>query len=598
MAQENVPLKHWLAPLYWQPNQAEREAAAKAAPQLQFSSSAVSTSPLTFVAITPCRLVDTRGTATGFNGIEPFSGPSLVSAGTATFPVQSSAEASANTMPSPCGVIPSIAQAYSFNLTVVPQAGGAVGYVSLWPAGSPRPADSTLNDVQGTIVANAAIVPAGTPSGGVSVYNSGPATIDVVIDMNGYFAAPSDLNGNTAIGVGTLANNTTGANNAASGTNALQGNTTGSQNTADGSYTLTMNSTGSNNTALGSSALFANTTGINNTASGSGALFNNSTGSNNTATGYLAMQFNTAGAQNTANGAYAMQNSTGGGNNTASGYYALWSNTDGGENTASGAYAMEFNTTGTGNTAIGDSALQINTSGNYNTASGLNALINNTTGNSNTAVGLGALAANETGNENTAVGQMALPHNTTGSGNIAIGLQAGINAPVGNSNSIYVNSGGYPNDISGTVRIGIPVIQTSFFVGGVSGVTTGASGAVPVVIDSNGQLGTMSSSMRFKEDIQDMGETSSGLLRLRPVTFRYKRAYADGSKPVDYGLIAEEVADVYPDLVVRDKDGRIQTVQYQKLTPMLLNEVQKQSAQIRSLEERLAALEDLLGNRQ
>jgi hypothetical protein len=145
-------------------------------------------------------------------------------------------------------------------------------------------------------------------------------------------------------------------------------------------------------------------------------------------------------------------------------------------------------------------------------------------------------------------------------------------------------------------------------VAGVSGTTTGVADALPVVIDSNGQLGTISSSQRFKEDIQDMGDASSDLLRLRPVTFRYKQAYKDGSKPIDYGLIAEEVADVYPDLVVRNKDGEIQTVQYQKLTPMLLNEVQKlhadldqqnqraqqQDETIRQLQDRLAALEALL----
>jgi hypothetical protein len=114
-----------------------------------------------------------------------------------------------------------------------------------------------------------------------------------------------------------------------------------------------------------------------------------------------------------------------------------------------------------------------------------------------------------------------------------------------------------------------------------------------VVIDSNGQLGTMSSSQRFKEDIRGMGDASSGLPRLRPVTFRYKQPYQDGSKPIDYGLIAEEVAQVYPDLAVKGPDGKMQTVQYQKLTPMLLNELQKQAAQIRLLEERLAALEAL-----
>ncbi len=145
---------------------------------------------LQFYSIAPCRLVDTRGAAAGFNGISPFSGPSIPGNGTITIPVQSAAEASANTMPAPCGVIPSTAQAYSFNLTVVPAAGGAVDYVSLWPAGSDQPVVSTLDDPQGLIVSNAAIVPAGSPSGGISVYNAGPSATDVIIDLNGYFAPP------------------------------------------------------------------------------------------------------------------------------------------------------------------------------------------------------------------------------------------------------------------------------------------------------------------------------------------------------------------------------------------------------------------------
>jgi hypothetical protein len=151
---------------------------------------ALTASGLQFYPISPCRLVDTRGAAAGFNGIAPFSGPSIAPGVTLTIPVQSVAEATANTAPAPCGTIPSIAQAYSFNLTVVPHAGGAVDYVSLWASGSTQPYVSTLNDPEGLIVANAAIVPAGSPSGGVSVYNAGPSTADVVIDMNGYFAPP------------------------------------------------------------------------------------------------------------------------------------------------------------------------------------------------------------------------------------------------------------------------------------------------------------------------------------------------------------------------------------------------------------------------
>ncbi|MGA2197181.1 MAG: tail fiber domain-containing protein, partial [Bryobacteraceae bacterium] len=169
------------------------------------------------------------------------------------------------------------------------------------------------------------------------------------------------------------------------------------------------------------------------------------------------------------------------------------------------------------------------------------------------------------------------------------------------------NEGTSPDDH--TIRMGD--VQTKTFIAGIRGTITGVSDAVPVVIDENGQLGTISSSRRFKEDIQDMGDVSSGLMRLRPVTYRYKQPYADGTKPLDYGLIAEEVAEVYPDLVVTNKEGQVETVQYQKLTPMLLNEVQKQSRhaqrqdetiqvlreQNRKLEARLAALEALLSGK-
>ena len=195
--QPAVPLKNWSTPQYWIPNQAEREAVRKAQPQLTES---VSASTLNFVATTPCRLVDTRGIAAGFNGIAPFSGPSITAAATLTIPVQSATEASTNTEPAPCGVIPSTAQGYSLNITVVPAGGGRVNYISLWPAGESQPFVSTLDDPQGAIVANAAIVAAGSPTGGISVYNAGPATADVIIDMNGYFIpVPNSVFGSNSL---------------------------------------------------------------------------------------------------------------------------------------------------------------------------------------------------------------------------------------------------------------------------------------------------------------------------------------------------------------------------------------------------------------
>jgi hypothetical protein len=520
-----VPLKNWSTPLYWQPNQVEREATTKAAPQLQFSANQVSTEALTFIAITPCRLVDTRGAAAGFNGISPFSGPSIPAAGTITIPVQSPTEATTDTTPAPCGVIPSIAQAYSFNLTVVPTvAGTAVDYVSLWPAGSAQPFVSTLDDPQGAIAANAAIVPAGTPSGGISVYNDGPATTDVIIDMNGYFAAPTDLSENTAIGAGTLASNTLGIQNSASGFDALQSNTVGDDNTASGAHALQANTTGGSNTANGEGALQANTTGANNTASGAGALYANTAGNSDTASGAGAMGFNTTG----------------------------------GQNTADGFLALGFNTTGTYNTASGD---------------------------------------------------QALPNNTTGSHNIAVGAGAAVNVFGGNSNNIHIGSQGASGD-SGAIRIGMVGAQTSTFIAGIYGGTPSTPN-LPVCVDANGTLGTTGcstpSSLRFKEQIADMGDSSGNLLQLRPVTFLYKPQYDDGSHTLQYGLIAEEVAKLYPDLVGYDKDGQPSSVKYQSLAPMLLNEVQKQNAQLqhqvqlqqeenRKLEDRLAALEALLSS--
>jgi hypothetical protein len=343
------------------------------------------------------------------------------------------------------------------------------------------------------------------------------------------------------------------------------------------------------NTGVGFNALNPNTTGSGNTADGASALFSNSTG-----------------ADNTANGVSALYSNTTGYSNTATGYYALYSNTSGFVNTATGLYALHFNTTGSANTATGNGALQSNTGGNDNTASGYSALGANTTGLGNTAGGYDALLVNTTGNDNTAIGWGALDSNTAGSNNIAVGLLAGVNIATTSSN-IDIGSQGVASD-SGAIRIGTAATQTSAFIAGIYGVTTSVNNAVPVMIDSNGNLGTISSSRRYKEDIQDMADASSGLLRLRPVTFRYKKPYNDGSQPIQYGLIAEEVADVYPDLVARSADGQIETVKYQVLGPMLLNEVQKQNStiaaqkeqiqaqgqQIRSLEERLARMEAAL----
>jgi hypothetical protein len=183
---------------------------------------------------------------------------------------------------------------------------------------------------------------------------------------------------------------------------------------------------------------------------------------------------------------------------------------------------------------------------------------------------------------NIALGIGALPNITTGSNNIAIGSNAGSLIPGGNSNNIDIGNQGTASD-SGVIRIG--TVQSELFVAGVRGVTTKNSNAVGVLIDSAGQLGTVSSSRRFKEDIQDMGDASRDLMHLRPVTFRYKQPFADGEKPIQYGLIAEDVARVFPDLVAHSADGQIETVKYQVLAPMLLNRVQRHQQEILLLEQ-------------
>jgi hypothetical protein len=561
-----VPLRNWAAPLYWQPNQAEREASFGVTPRISFSTNQVSTGALTFVAISPCRLVDTRGAGADFNGISPFSGPSLGPSTTTTFPVQSAAEAAANTTPTPCGTIPSIAQAYSFNITAIPKTAGGIAFVTVWPSGAPQPGVSTINDGEGVILANAAIVPAGTPSGGVNVLNSGPATMDLTIDMNGFYAAPSDLNGNTAVGSGALVSNTTGSTNTAIGTMALNVNNTGMQNTATGYRALQNNANGSNNTAIGNQALQGNTSGAGNTATGDDAL-----------------QINSSGAGNTADGVAALAN-----NDTGSG------------STAVGFAALDFSVaTGTAaNTAVGYQALlgNVNMSGNtgvYNSALGYQALQSNTSGFLNTAMGFQALQFNTIGSYNTAVGNNTLAGTTTGTNNIAIGYSAG--SSIGTSSCPGVVSCSYNIDIGNngvaedqfTIRIGSG--QSATYIAGISDFDLGASGTSPVVINSQGQLGINLSSRRYKEDIQSMGDSSRGLMDLRPVTFRYKKPALDGSKPQQYGLIAEEVADVYPDLVVY-KDGQPNAVQYQLLPAMLLNEVQRQQAEIGAQKEQFQKL--------
>jgi hypothetical protein len=341
---------------------------------------------------------------------------------------------------------------------------------------------------------------------------------------------------------------------------------------------------GSYNTASGYQCLYSNTTGKYNTASGVQSLASNTAGAYNAATGMQSLYSNTTGSQNTATGMQSLYSNTTGVHNTASGMQCLYSNTTGIGNTASGAYSLYFNTAGFDNTASGYQSLYSNTTGNANTATGEASLYYNTTGYFNTADGVFSLQWNNSGSQNTASGFASLNYNTTGIGNIALGYQAGFYLTTGNYNIDIGNSGVAAE--GNTIRIG-DSNQTRAFIAGIRGVTTGASDAVAVLIDSNGQLGTVSSSIRLKQDVADMGDASSRLMELRPVMFHYK-AHPDG--PLQYGLIAEEVNEVMPELVVRDATSQVESVAYHEMPAMLLNELQKQHATIQAQQAQIEEL--------
>jgi hypothetical protein len=297
-----------------------------------------------------------------------------------------------------------------------------------------------------------------------------------------------------------------------------------------------------------------------NTAEGEDALFNLDTtqSSNNTAIGFNALWSDTIGVAN-----------------TATGVFALYANTIGGENTATGAFALYANTTGVGNTANGDDSLRSNTTGSDNTASGTLALTSNTSGNRNTAVGYRALIGNRTGRGNTAVGAFA-------------------GATTKGDNNIDIGNRGIPDD-SGIIRIGTTGTQTATYVAGISGVTV--ADGVMVVVDSNGQLGTLTSSARYKEAIQPMYKASEAIFALRPVTFRYKHELDPEGIP-QFGLVAEQVEKVNPDLVARDAEDKPYTVRYEAVNAMLLNEFLKEHRTVQELKSTAAKQEATIAKQQ
>lgn len=307
----------------------------------------------------------------------------------------------------------------------------------------------------------------------------------------------------------------------------------------------------------------------------------------NTRVGTAALGSNTTGQNNVALGQSALQNNVLGDGNVAVGTSALAANTAS-ENTAVGNRAMELNTTGQVNVAVGGDALLKNTTGSYNTAIGWGAMYEHTSGESNVALGRDSLLAHTSGNNNVAVGDNAFNRIEAGDDNTALGRGAGDQLITGSGN-IYIGSGGAEAENT-TIRIGSASTQT--FISGIRGVTTGAADAIAVVIDSNGQLGTVSSSRRTKRDIEPLGGSIAfQLQRLRPVQFRYTAAFASGERPMQYGLIAEEVEEVLPELVAYNATGEVETVKYHVLPTLLLAEVQRLERERDKVARELAALQ-------
>jgi hypothetical protein len=336
------------------------------------------------------------------------------------------------------------------------------------------------------------------------------------------------------------------------------------------------------NTAMGYLALYNLTTGADNTATGEGALSGLTTAYYNTAYGNFALSSNN-GNQNAAFGDDALENNTSGYDNAAVGYQALLSNETGYYNMAFGSQALYSNSSGHQNAAIGHQALYSNTTGSNNVATGANSLRSNTTGGSNIGIGVATLQNTTVGQNNLAIGANALTRNVSGSSNTAIGANAGLN--ISGKNNIDISNQGQSSDV-GVIRIGD--IQTETFVAGIAGKkVTGAA----VYITANGQLGTLASSERYKVGIKPMAAASDKINELRPVTYRLK---TDPHGALQYGLIAEEVAKVYPDLVFRNAEGSIEGVRYEELTPILLNDAQQARKELLSLTDRVEMLDKRL----
>lgn len=418
-------------------------------------------------------------------------------------------------------------------------------------------------------------------------------------------------NGTANTGVGSSALNalTTGKQNIAVGNNALAKTTVGRGNVGIGNYAATQNTTGADNVAIGYNTLSSNTTGSSNVAIGprclaalTGASYANisiggfagkvlATGSNNILLGYNAAGALTTGSANIVIGANALVSATDSIDQIAIGAQALNQCTATASNIAIGRQALSSNTTGVYNHAVGDLACQKNTTGIYNVAFGSNSLRQNTTSSANTAIGHGALAM-ATASNNTALGYATLANNTTGENNLALGHSAGLHQTTG-SNNIYIGHQGAGTE-SKTIRLGTTGTYTCCFIAGINGRTV--TGGTTVYINNQGQLGTVVSARSVKDDITPINiATINKFLNLEPVAFTYTKEL-DPTHEQQYGLIADDVAQQFPELALCDNNGIPTTVRYNLLVPLALAALKQQRSKIQVLDTRVMALEAALAS--
>jgi len=455
-----------------------------------------------------------------------------------------------------------------------------------------------------------------TANGAFALYNNSAGSSNIAI---GYQAGSALTTGNNNVAIGNIGaageSNTirigdpaihagiflagiTAMSPAAPNQAVLVNPATGQLGSADtGSFGVV--STDPDNTAVGDQVLVSNT-GESNTGTGFRALSGNTTGVGNTANGTEALENNDSGGYSDAFGAFALSSNIDGSFNNAFGNTALSSNIHASENTAIGDLALANNdSTGNGkaqfNTAVGAQALFTNTDGDSNNAVGFYALGFNTTGILNQAIGVSALGNNVIGSANTAVGDSALSQNVNGSFNTVIGYFAG--ASVEGNDNIYIgatSADGVTSE-SSTIRVGDPTVVTACYVAGISGQI--ASGGVQVFITGNGKLGTLTSSARFKDDIRPMANASESILGLKPVTFRYTKELDPDGIP-QFGLVAEEVEKVDPDLVAHDYQGKPYSVRYEAVNAMLLNEFLKEHCTVREQQAIIAQLKSAVAKQE